>query len=294
MKKIETLTYTNTLGESVVFAHGSLYSPQSVEGLTNVRNTLYTINSMGQDGDTFVANRIESRDIDISGAIRERDPDKMRDARRNLARVLNPQMAATLTYQYGDFIRMIACRSINAPTISKSPQSPYTLFTVQLSCLNPFWRERNESRDDIAAWVGGLEFPLEIPSPPDGLIMGYRQPSLIVNVYNAGDVDTGIRVEFRALGEVTNPIITNVDTREALKLNLHMEDGDVLTVSTGYGEKWAQLNRGGLITDALRYVDVDSIFLQLAPGDNLMRYNTDDGLNNLEVSIFHSNLYLGV
>ena len=96
------------------------------------------------------------------------------------------------------------------------------------------------------------------------------------------------------MGAVDNPIITNVDTREALKLNMTMSDGDVLTVSTSYGAKWAQLNRSGLLTDALRYVDVDSIFLQLAPGDNLMRYNADDGLHNLEVSIFHSNLYLGV
>lgn len=116
----------------MIFAHGSLYSSQNVEGLTNVRNTLYTINSMGQDGDTFVANRVESRDIDIAGFIKERDPQKMRDARRLLARVLNPQLAATLTYRYGDFVRVINCRAMNALTVTKPVQHVYTGFSVQL------------------------------------------------------------------------------------------------------------------------------------------------------------------
>lgn len=79
---IESLTYMNSLGESLVFSHQSVYCPQDVGGLSDVRNTIYSINSMGQDGDTFVSNRIEARDIDISGYISERDPGKMRDAKR--------------------------------------------------------------------------------------------------------------------------------------------------------------------------------------------------------------------
>ncbi len=292
MKNLETLTYENTLGESVTFSHADIFCPQEITGLADVRNTIYSINSMGQDGDTFVANRIEARDIDIAGFIRERDPERMRQARRTLARVLNPQLAATLTYRFGSFVRRIGCRSVNAPTVTKPAQNIYAAFSVQLSCLNPFWREENESRDDIASWIGGFEFPLEIPE--EGIILGYRQPSLIVNVFNAGDVSTGIRAEFRAMGQVDNPSILNVDTHEALKINLRMQDGDVLTVSTGYGEKWAKHNQGGAITDALQYVDVDSAFLQLAPGDNLMRYDAADGLANLEVSLFHHNLYLAV
>ena len=124
--------------------------------------------------------------------------------------------------------------------------------------------------------------------------IGFRQPSLIVNVYNGGDVRTGVRIEFQALGDVLNPIIASVDSLEFIRLNTTLQEGYVLTLSTCYGDKWAELNRDGLITDALRYVDVDSTFLQLAPGDNLIRYDAEQGLSNLEVSIFHNNLYLGV
>lgn len=292
MKKLEVLTYTNSLGESLVFSHSSVYCTQAVEGISDVRNTIYSINSMGQDGDTFVANRLESRDIDISGFIRERDTEKLRTYRRMLARILNPQLSATLTYTFGSFTRVISCRAINAPVVTKPAGSIYAAFSVQLVCLNPFWREVAEKRDDIAAWLGALEFPVEIPQ--ERMQLGFRQPSLIVNVYNGGDVRTGVRIVFQALGDVVNPIIASVDSLEFIRLNTMLQEGDVLTLSTCYGDKWAELYRDGIITDALRYVDVDSTFLQLEPGDNLIRYDAEQGLSNLEVSIFHNNLYLGV
>ena len=189
--------------------------------------------------------------------------------------------------------RNLGTKIDDAPIFKRKPI--FEQFTVSLSCLNPFWREETETREDIATWIGGFEFPV-----PDGLELydgweiGYRQPSLIVNVYNSGDVKSGIRIEFRAIGAVTNPVLLNVDTREFIKLNISLVAGDVLTVSTGYGEKAVKLNRGGVITDAFRYLDVDSSYLQIAVGDNLFRYSADANAENLEVSIYHNNLYLGV
>ena len=290
-RKIEKLTYTNERGESIVFSHASIYHTNEVSGLSDVRNAIYSINSMGQDGDTYLGNRIESREIEIVGSIRERDKDHMREYRRKMNRVLNPQYAATLTYEYGDFKRVIDCKVDNAPVFSR--KAIFQDFTVQLLCLNPFWRKESEARDDIATWIGGLEFPEEIPLE-EGWQIGFRQPSLIVNVYNDGDVQAGIRVEFRALGVVKNPSLLNVDTQEFIKLNITMEAGDTLSVSTGYGEKEVTLKRGGATSDAFRYLDVDSSYLQLSVGDNLFRYSAEENLENLEVSIYHDDLYLGV
>ena len=270
MRTQEKLIYTNERGESIEFSPASSYHVnfKDVTGLSDVRNAIYSTNSMGQDGDTYLGYRIESRDIDIVGYIKERDKQAAQNLRRKLNRILNPQYEATLTYVFGDFRRVIGCKIDDAP-----------IFT----------------REDIATWIGGFEFPV-----PDGLELydgweiGYRQPSLIVNVYNSGDVKSGIRIEFRAIGAVTNPVLLNVDTREFIKLNISLVAGDVLTVSTGYGEKAVKLNRGGTITDAFRYLDIDSSYLQIAVGDNLFRYSADANAENLEVSIYHNNLYLGV
>ena len=289
---IEILTYENERGEALVFSHVSVFCPQRIEGIADIHNTIYSINSMGQDGDTFVANRIESRDIIISGYIRERDPVKMRELRRQLARVLNPQLAANLTYRFGDFTREITCRTLNSPVISRQAGGIYQAFTVTLSCLNPFWRDALDTRNDVAAWAGSLAFPVSIPA--SGMALGYRQPSLIVNVYNQGDVAAGMRIEISAIETVVNPKILNVNTGEFVRFLVSLVEGDLLTVSTGYADKWASLEHNGATDDALKLLDIDSTFMKLAPGDNLIRYDAESGIDNMEVSIFHRNQYLGV
>lgn len=289
------LIYTNERGESIEFSTASKYhvNISDVKGLSDVRNVIYSTSAMGQDGDTYLGYRIQSRDIEIVGYINERDKQAAHLLKRELNRTLNPQHGAMLTYIFGDFKRVIHCRIDSAPIYSKSPI--LERFTVNLNCLNPFWREESETIEDIASWIGGFEFPL-----PDGLELnenweiGYREPSLIVNVFNKGDVKSGLKVEFRALGTVTNPMLLNVNTREYLKLNIEMNAGDILTVSTGYGEKAAKLNRGGIISDAFRYIDIDSTYLQITAGANLFRYSADSNEASLEVTIYHNNLYLGV
>ena len=287
---VEKLTYINGGGESISFSRFSVYLPTDVDGISNIANTIFADSTMGQDGDSFIASRIEPRDITITCTILERDPGKARMRRRDATHCFNPQLSGALIYEYGDFKRAISCK-VSDLTFSKS--RAYQKFVLQLRCLDPFWREAAETREDIAAWVGAFEFPINLPEQATWEIE-YRQPSLIVNAYNAGDVRAGMRVEFRALGSLSNPSIVNVDTQAYIKFILEMDAGDVLTVTTGYGEKNATLLRGGIISDAIRYIDPDSTYLQLEPGDNLIRYDADDALENLEVFIYHNNLYLGV
>ena len=54
------------------------------------------------------------------------------------------------------------------------------------------------------------------------------------------------------------------------------------------------LTRNGVETNIYRYMDVDSTFLQLDIGDNTFRYDADDGLSNLEVTVYFAQKYLGV
>jgi hypothetical protein len=173
-------------------------------------------------------------------------------------------------------------------------------FTIQFKCPSPFWREEQDDKADIASWIGSFEFDLEIPEdeglPEDeiGIEFDYREPNVIVDVYNEGDVSTGMRIEFRATGTLLNPILLNVDTGEYIQINAELTSGDVITVNTEYGKKSATLLRGGITEDYFRYVDVDSTFMQLTIGDNIFRYDAESGVDALEVTLYHSNKYLGV
>ncbi len=295
MANIEKLIYTNERGEIIEFSLNSIYHTnisKDVTGIENVNNEIFSYSSIGQDGETYLGSRIESRSIEIIGHIKTINKDEMLPIRRKLAKILNPQLNATLTYQYGDFERIIDCKVDNAPIFN--PKSIFNEFTIILSCLNPFWRELKDSRQDIATWTGGFSFECEI-SITDGMIFGNREPSVIVNVTNDGDVKSGIKVAFKATGTVVNPSIINVETGEFIKtINLTMSAGDILSISTYYGKKSVELISGDTVTNGFRYLDSESTFLQLALGDNLLKYDADVTPENLDISIYHNNNYLGV
>ena len=100
MRTQEKLIYTNERGESIEFSPASSYHVnfKDVTGLSDVRNAIYSTNSMGQDGDTYLGYRIESRDIDIVGYIKERD----KQAAQNLRRKLNRGGTITDAFRYLD------------------------------------------------------------------------------------------------------------------------------------------------------------------------------------------------
>lgn len=289
MSNIEKLTYINPRGESIAFSHASVYFAENFTGLNTVRNTIQAISSAGQDGETDIASKRDSGDIGIYGGINETDPDKIKKYCRQFCRILVPKQRGTLVYEYGDFKRIIDCRVQEADVFKA--RDIYTDFMVAFYCPYPFWREEHETRTDVAAWIGGFEFPepdgLEIPE--DGMEFGYREPSLIVPVYNSGYIETGMRVVFRAIGSVTNPSVLNVNTQQYMKLNMEMEAGDVVTVNTGFNKKGITLTRSGVTSNIFRKRAAGWTWLQLAPGDTLIRYDADANIDNLEVTIYHDN-----
>lgn len=292
----EKLTYINSRGERLELGVDSVYHcniSKDVEGISGVTSVIYSTNSMGQHGDTYVGQRIEARDIDVVGHINTRDKAQALELRRRMLKIFNPELSATLVYEYGGFKRVIDCRAYGEPKTLK--KEVLYEFDLQIECLNPFWREEEETKEDIASWVAAWHFPCVIEKDnTKSMIYGYRAESVIVDCYNEGDVSTGMRIRFTALGTVSNPILLNVDTEEFIQINATMKTGDVIEINTKYGSKGAKLIRDGVETDYFRYIDVDSTFMQLAIGDNMFRYDAASGVNSLEVSIFYSKEFLGV
>lgn len=291
----ERLIYTNSRGESVELSPKSIFHvnvAKDVSGIADVKNTIYTSSSMSQHGETYLGQKFDTRDVDISGTIATTDKDTAITLRRKLQKILNPELEGTLTYIYKDFVRVINCRAADAPQFKR--KSVFYTFTISLDCLSPFWREEQETKQEVASWVSSFMFELEIPDDGDGIEFGYREPNIIVDVYNEGDVATGMRILFTASGTLTNPVLLNVNTGEFIKINATLLSGDVVEINTAYGEKGAILTRNGEKSNYFRYIDVDSTFMQLEIGDNVFRYSADSGDDALEVTIYHSDKYLGV
>lgn len=266
----------------------TLYKLSNIDGIEWANLELNTVSNAQFDGSVIVSKRIQNREISITadymGSNKETE-------RKKLISFFNPRNKGVLIVNYGAE-RAIEYEVSNFNSKVTNLHDPLQ-FTVDLMCTNPYWRNILESKINIALWKGSFHFPLVIPKS-QGIVMGIREPSLIVNVLNIGDVESGMVIEFRALGTLKNPSLLNVNTGEIFKINKSMVAGEIIKVNTNIGNKKVVNSLNGIETNILNLIDLSSAFLQLRPGDNLLRYDAEENLNNLEISIYYNPYYLGV
>jgi hypothetical protein len=74
-----------------------------------------------------------------------------------------------------------------------------------------------------------------------------------------------------------------------------MVAGEEIEINTNVGEKSIRGKIGNAAyTNYFMYKNIDSSWLQLDVGDNLFRYNAEEGINNLDVFVYFYNRYLEV
>lgn len=278
------LIYENEKGQSIEFSIWSPFFLEDFNGLDGLRSNIYTNKGMEQDGEIFISSNLDKRNIVIQGRIKD---NAMYNKPRMIS-VLNPKLSGKLTVVDGEVTKYIKCYIEQAPTISNDTLPK---FVLSLLCPNPFFYDK-EVNVEVALWKGDFQFPLVIPE--DGFIFGHREPNLIVNVINESDLSCPLRIEFKALGTVINPSLFNVNTREFVRINKVIDAGEVITVTTDFGNKKVQSYINGVSRNAFNYIDLNSTFLQLDVGDNLFRYDAEQNIDNLEVSIYYKPQFLGV
>jgi hypothetical protein len=290
----EELIYTDSNGRSVVMGVGEIYHVnvgKDVTGLYEFETKIYTSYGMNQYGSTVTGQRVEEREIQISGKINTKgDKAKDREARRELATVINPCNSGTLTYRYGTHVRSIAVKAESSPTFKSGV---YTEFTATLIAHRPFWTDSVATETDIATWESLWEFPIEIPDTDGGMEFETRNASMIVEVNNNGDVRNGMIVKFKASGTVVNPTLICADTGEYIKVNHTMQAGETITVNTTYGNKSVMISDAVSETDIISDLDIDSTFIQLEAGSNTFKYDADVGVTALETIVVCEHLYIG-
>lgn len=283
----------NSLGTSIDLTNTATapFFLQAFDTSSNVN--IYNSKGMKQDGANYLDNTLDIRDISLKIVVTGTSEDELINYKWKINNVFNPKNGeGWLIYKNGIRDKKIKCIVNKLPYFSPI-NAVMCNCLINLTANNPYWQELQEIRDDIAAWLGNFEFELEIPEDT-GIELGHREPSLIVNVFNSGDVECGMRIVFKALASLSNPSLLNVNTKEYIKINKDMVAGEIITIMTQFNNKKIIDKLNGVETNALMYIDLGSTFLQLAVGDNLFRYNADEGLDNLECSIYYTPQYLGV
>lgn len=261
----------------------------AVDGLHGLAANVHDYVQYQQHGTTYVGSQLRPRTITIRGRVYG-DVDRKRI---DLLEAMDPAVEGTLVLRRGEFVRKIRCVVEQAPSFA---QQNGWMFTLRLMAPDPYWRDDDgEVRIDVASWEPVFEWELDIPTD-EGIIFGTRTQSSVINIYNSSDAEIGMRVTFTALGRVSRPaLIQVVDDRRYIKADMDMEPGDKIEINTDTRNLYARLVRGGMVSNIFGQMDPDSeLAMQLQRGDNLFRFEAEDGELMLDAVVFYELRYLGV
>lgn len=280
----EKVIYENDNGESIEISYSFPYFLQGLSGQDGAKASITKVSGAGQDGSTITNVVLADRDLQLQGAIRGNSKDEIAKYRTKLLKVFSPKSKGWLQYEYGNLKRRIRCQVESGPIFSKKNNSyKFQDFLIDILCPNPFWLDDIEISEEITTWIGGISFPLRLPTT--FAMAGPR----IINVVNNGDVETPVRIEI--LGPATNPKITLRETGEFIRIKKELTRDDVVTITTEFGNKRVELNG----QNAFNILDLPySTFFNLKVGDNVIEFTTEDETNNANVKISYRNRYLGV
>ncbi len=189
----------------------------------------------------------------------------------------------------GNVVREISVVLEKAPSFPDTRTTPYPKFLISLIAPNPFWIDPTTKRQDMADWVGGLQFPLTLPTMFSG-----RSTRTNSVVQNGGDVETPVLITFR--GGAINPRVILVDTGAYVEVRREILPNESLVINTEFGNKQVLLvnNETGETKNAFAYIDPDSEFFSLHVGSNQLNYSSELGVANTLVEVRWKERFLGV
>lgn len=271
------------------------YTVQKTEGFDRMEVKNVTSQGFDQDGASLINSYVMPRDMGITGQIKADTTHLMQRCRDKLFDLFIPDKEVVVTHYYGGVNRVINAIVEKTPRFEFTDVSAVQNYEISLKAMYPFWRDEKETLIPIANVRGSFHFPLVIPRDR-GVCFGIRSSSLIANIYNKSSIRIGMRIEFIARGAVTNPMLFDINTRKFIKLLCSMEAGEKITVETGTDNSITR-RKSGISEDYIGKIDLaggGDEFLELAPGNNILRYGAESGENLLEVRIYYQNKYQGV
>jgi hypothetical protein len=291
---MKTVKFINGIGAEITLSDSEPFLMEKFSQSTGA--TQYTIKGSGQDGTKFIENTLNESDITVKLSVVGNTKDEYNRYTNQIRKIFNPRLGpGYFVYNDGEKDFKLIC----VPDKVFFPEEVGRIAgkgIISLTAHDPYWHELLQKKEEIALWVGDFEFDFlnGLQIPEEGIIMGHRELSLIVNCPNDGDGEAGMIIEFRALATLTNPSLRNVNTQEYVKLIKTMVAGEIIRVNTHFAEEDVEMELNGVTSNAFNYIDEDMTFLKLYQGDNLFRYDAETGLDNLIVNIYRQNKYLGV
>ena len=283
---MDVIVITNKNGEQIVLGNQAPYFLEKIDGVGEVSISIENQKAPKQDGSTYLGNVLDNRAISIEGTIITKgDPAAVLAARRLMQQVLNPKLGeVVVTYHQGNQVKEIMGIAETTPLFPSGQGGKglyYQKFLLHLICHEPFWMDTYFESREMSYLMGGIQFRLKLPTTFS--YRGFKRRAI-----NGGDVPTPVEIEFK--GPAINPTVNNLTTEEFITVNRELQEDDVLTISTAFGQKYVRINR----QNAFHYIDLDSVFWSLVPGENILSYESNNDSIKTRVIVSWKNRYIGL
>lgn len=293
---INKIIYENERGISIELNREGPLFLASVQGFDGLEADIVSSKSAYQDGISISKTILKDRILTLNCYL-EIDTEQQRCIlKRKLYNAFNPKFKGHMKiYTDAEQLRGASnLRVIQAPLFDDDYETTNELvsFQIQLAMPLPYFEDINENRADFGNDIGNFFFDLELEE--EGRELSVKNNSIVANIENLGDAETPLKVVFKAKSTVKNPSIYNVYSKEYIKINRTMSEGEEITVTTDIGNKRVESYLNGVTANIFNDLDIHSSFMWLDIGDNVIRYDAEEMIEQLEVYIYYTNYYLGV
>lgn len=304
-KNILTIELTCN-GKTLRMGPGEDIDITAVTGLESSELDISTSDNALVDGASIDGKKIKPRPIHIEASFKSNKNNP--ENRANVIKFFNPKYTGKALITNMGVSRNIEYELEGWTFASVRNMDNKLKILVDLLCPDPYMLNVDNYGKNMANISALFAFPWRMLSTrmtsgkldyPDkargmllgGMTMGYRTLYKEVVLANDGDVPTGVQIQFVATrGPVTNPKITNTGTGQYMRVNVAMQQGDILLIDTNDRHQVITLNG----VNYYQHIDRKSEPFKLAVGDNYLEYDADENYTNLDVNLFYTPKYLGV
>lgn len=281
--------YVNGNGETFQLSNTGDYFILSWWGFGDLPVEHKTSKAPYQDGETLIDTYYGKRDFGISFTIVGNSRQQIFDRRLTVSKHFNAKLGIGYfewTQSNGSTIYRIDCIPSKVTFADGNGQgASWQDVIIEFMAPNPFWYNPTVINSILVGFSGGLSFPFSFP-------ISFGTVTSQITVNNSGDVDTPVVLSF--VGEIEDPVLENVTTGESMTISKNIPSGSTLIITTQFGNKTVQIFDGVSYTNAFEYVDPSSVFWQLIPGNNIIKYSVSYEGSGSYCSLQYYNRFSGV
>lgn len=279
------ITFENADGEEFTISPPN-YLLLGFDGFEQGQAEIQMSKAPYQDGKTYIDNLAPERIITLEISIFGDNQQEVFDRRLNINKKFNSKLGiGILKFQQVEgstYYLDVITKSI---TFGNVTSKYHNVAIIELIAPNPFWYNPTELESVFVGFSGGFVFPMIFP-------ISFGTVTSQITVVNNGNVDTPVILSF--VGEITDPVLQNLTTGKDIIVVKNVPSGSTLIINTAFGNKYVQIYDGVTYTDAFEYVDPSSIFWQLIPGENIVKYTASFEGTGSRCSMQYYNRYSGV